>query len=152
MSGLRKYSNAVARQVKAAVARGESIRAIGKRLGMSPSTVSNMSRGRIYRPKAEVKRERAARAAAARDVERLAVCAPTLPTGAVAAAKAERDNGQPLVVESLEQRLERCLPGAVVHRREDGLSWFVWGFGMVLGDAASKREAVERSIALRGGR
>ena len=55
------------------------------------------------------------RRAAARAAERLATPKPVVVEGSLlAAAKAERGTGKPLAVESLEQRLARCLPGARV--------------------------------------
>jgi hypothetical protein len=78
--------------------------------------------------------------------------------GHVAAALAEREAGQPLVTESLTQRLERLVPGAYV--RNDGPAfgdvWVVWrksGRGVSkLATGHTEREAVEKAIALWGRR
>lgn len=165
MSGARIYSNAVVRQVKAAVARKESIRSIAKRLGMSPSTVSNMSRGRIYSDKPRQRRHskehldsirdlsttRAERLRAAKQAERAQLAKTTT---LVEQAKAERDSGRPLVVETLKQRLARELPGTFCFREDR--EWVVCRLSALmrhdLARATSEREAVERAIALWGAR
>lgn len=165
MSGARIYSNAVVRQVKAAVARKESIRSIAKRLGMSPSTVSNMSRGRIYSDKPRQRRHskehldsirdlsttRAERLRAAKQAERAQLAKTTT---LVEQAKAERDSGRPLVVETLEQRLARELPGSHLYKLKGfGESWWcVSKDARVLAQAASKREAIDKAVSLWGAR
>lgn len=74
----------------------------------------------------------------------------------LAAAKAERGTGQPLAVESLEEKLERAIPGAWVAQAFSG-SWCVYGPERRVGNAgrqtyaATKREAVAKAIALFGG-
>ena len=163
MSGARIYPPDVVKAVKAAVARGEPIRVIAKRHGMSPSTVSNMSRNRIYRPLDDVKREQRARAAVLRAKRATHSTAlddaahhvtPSNPVGVVAQAIAERSTGRPLVVETLEQRLEKAIPGAR-HKyapRCGSCSHQIWRDDFVLAAAASKREAVDKAIALHGGR
>ena len=75
--------------------------------------------------------------------------------GLVAAARAERDSGKPLVVESLEAKLERLLPGAALTG-----SKMVQGTDRVAGKRGRKtvatgsteREAIDRAIFLWGGR
>lgn len=75
--------------------------------------------------------------------------------GHVAAALAERTTGKPLVVETLEQRLARLLPGAGLHEvkayaAED--RWEVRVERQVLATGASAREAVDRAVFLWGER
>lgn len=158
MSGRRIYDNATVERVKAAVADGRRIRDVAADYGMSPSTVSNMVRGRIYRPLEEVKAEQRTRAEicrvaaqaqaghrrAEREAEKAAV-----PRGVVERAKAELTTGKPLVVETLEQRLEKAIPGATL--RWQLKTWAVWGRGARLSTAESKREAIDKAIALFGG-
>ena len=165
MSGARLYSEKTAAEVRAAIKRGESTRSIAARLGMSPSTVSNISRNRIYRPEEEVRAEQRVRCAAMRaargqwqrvdpDIVEDAVRAVRHPTGVVAAAIAERSSGKPLVVETLEDRLEREVPGAIiVHDGHSALaSWVVTRRCVTLAKAHSKREAVDIAVSLWSGR
>lgn len=165
MSGARIYPPDVVKAVKAAVARGEPIRVIAKRHGMSPSTVSNMSRNRIYRPLDDVKREQRARAAVLRAKRAAHSTAlddaahhmtPSKPVGVVAAAIAERSTGRPLVVETLEERLEKAIPGAVARwsfLRPSATCWVIRSEdGRDLAFGPSEREAVDRAICLRGAR
>ncbi len=76
--------------------------------------------------------------------------------GLVAAARAERDSGKPLVVESLEAKLEKAIPGArVVGGRpcdDPSKPWAVWDSRRRLSVAHSKRDAVDKAIALWGAR
>lgn len=169
MSGARLYSEKTADEVRAAIKRGESTRSIAARLGMSPSTVSNISRNRIYRPEEEVRAEQRVRCAAMRaargqwqrvdpDIVEDAVRAVRHPTGVVAAAIAERSTGKPLVVETLDARLTAAIPGAVVVETTSTrvvARFAVWVDGarsgrIVTGHTA--REAVDKAIALWGGR
>lgn len=165
MSGARLYSEKTADEVRAAIKRGESTRSIAARLGMSPSTVSNISRNRIYRPEEEVRAEQRVRCAAMRaargqwqrvdpDIVEDAVRAVRHPTGVVAQAIAERSSGKPLVVETLEARLAAAIPTARYEYAEhcDADAHQVWRGSSVLATAASKREAVDKAIALWGGR
>jgi len=163
VSGARIYPPDVVKAVKAAVARGEPIRVIAKRHGMSPSTVSNMSRNRIYRPLDDVKREQRARAAVLRAKRAAHSTAlddaahhmtPSKPVGVVAAAIAERSTGRPLVVETLEQRLEKAIPGAYFSRspRGEPMPWAVEHGAKKLACGHTAREAVDKAIALFGGR
>lgn len=163
MSGARLYSEKTAAEVRAAIKRGESTRSIAARLGMSPSTVSNISRNRIYRPEEDVRAEQRVRCAAMRAAraqqQRVdpaivedAVRAVRHPTGVVAAAIAERSTGRPLVVETLEQKLEKAIPGATVTQVFRGAWCVYWRSAQLLAAGASKREAIDRAICLRGGR
>lgn len=76
------------------------------------------------------------------------------PVGVVAAAIAERSTGKPLVVETLEQKLERLVPGALLQRFTwPRLTWAVVRPGVVARtEGNTPREAVARAIALWGGR
>ncbi len=163
MSGRRLYDNATVERVKAAVRDGRRIREVAADFGMSPSTVSNMMRGRIYRPLDEVKAEQRSRAELCRvaaqakaEVRRArrAEDMAAVPQGAVERAKAEVRSGKPLVVESLEQRLERLVPGARIevapHCGVDSCQ--VWRGESVLATGASKREAIDRAVFLWGQR
>lgn len=78
----------------------------------------------------------------------------TPPVGVVAAAIAERSSGKPLVVETLEDRLEREVPGAIiVHDGHSALaSWVVTRRCVTLAKAHSKREAVDIAVSLWSGR
>ena len=167
MSGARLYSEKTAAEVRAAIKRGESTRSIAARLGMSPSTVSNISRNRIYRPEEEVRAEQRVRCAAMRaargqwqrvdpDIVEDAVRAVRHPTGVVAQAIAERSSGKPLVVETLEQKLEKAIPGAFIEDagpRARSLSrWRVCRDALLIESGPSRREAVDKAIALWGSR
>lgn len=103
--------------------------------------------------------ESSRRRAAARAAERLTTPKPVVVEGAlVAAAKAERGTGQPLTVESLDEKLERHLPGAwVVDSGAHGDERFtVHQRGRYaereVGSGASRREAIDRAIWLFGSR
>ena len=78
----------------------------------------------------------------------------TPPVGVVAVAIAERSSGKPLVVETLEARLAAAIPTARYEYAEhcDADAHQVWRGSSVLATAASKREAVDKAIALWGGR
>lgn len=68
------------------------------------------------------------------------------------AARAERSAGPTLVVETLEQRLVRLLPGAWLSEALTGSErWKVHREGRSV-SGPSKREAVDRAIALWAGR
>lgn len=91
---------------------------------------------------------------AARASEKLVTPRPVVVDGSlVAQAKAERGTGKPLAVESLEQRLARCLPGAICFREDR--EWVVCRLSALhrydLARAASEREAIDRAISLHGG-
>ena len=76
----------------------------------------------------------------------------TPPVGVVAAAIAERSSGKPLVVESFEEKLRSAIPGATLCRLNQSDSWWcVARDARILAVAASKREAVDKAIALFGG-
>lgn len=79
-----------------------------------------------------------------------------VPSGVVAAAIAERSSGQPLVVQTLEQRLEAALPGAWLVDGGIWVSaserWTVSRSTRRLAAGPSAREAVDKAIALHGGR
>ena len=92
------------------------------------------------------------RRAAARAAERLAK--PVVVEGSlIAAARAERGTGKPLAVESLEQRLARCLPGAICFREDR--EWVVCRLSALarhdLARRPSEREAIDVAISLHGG-
>ncbi|MBP7685302.1 MAG: hypothetical protein KBB95_25520, partial [Deltaproteobacteria bacterium] len=74
--------------------------------------------------------------------------------GLVAAARAERDSGKPLVVESLEAKLEKAIPGAYFSRspRGEPMPWAVEHGAKKLACGHTAREAVDKAIALHGGR
>ncbi len=77
--------------------------------------------------------------------------------GHLAAALSEPRGSGPLVVETLEQRLEKAIPGAW---SVDGGPWVAsesrWsvhrGGGRTLATGASQREAIERALFLWGAR
>lgn len=157
MSAHRLYSPAVVRAVRAAVKRGTPIRVVAKRHGMSPSTVSNMSRRLIYRDARDVKREKAARARAAAEREAVnhTIAPETPPVGAVEAAILERARPGALVVESLEQRLERLLPGTICQsspspRCSPLERWRVYRGPSILARGPTPREAVDKAVMLFG--
>jgi len=166
MSGARLYSEKTAAEVREAVARGEPIRTIAARYNMSPATVSNMARFRIYRPEEDVRAEQRARCAAMRAARAqqqrvdpaIVEDAVRHPTGVVAQAVAERNTGKPLVVETLEQRLEKAIPGAVVVETTSTrvvARFAVWVDGARSGRIVTghtSREAVDKAIALWGAR
>lgn len=76
------------------------------------------------------------------------------PTGLVAAALAEaRAPSKPLVVESLEQKLARLVPGARLENDpRSSTPWAVWRGLSILAAGHSAREAVDRAVMLYGGR
>lgn len=94
------------------------------------------------------------RRAAARAAEALRPVVPP-PASALAVARAEFTAPRPaLAVETLEQRLARCLPGAVCFR-EDG-AWVVCRLSALarheLLRRSSEREAIDVAISLWSGR
>lgn len=90
------------------------------------------------------------RRAAARATERLAK--PVVVDGSlIAQAKAERGTGVPLVTESLEEKLERHLPGATATLERNGW-WIRRGAKVLLVGAVSQREAVDLAVTLWGSR
>lgn len=75
--------------------------------------------------------------------------------GLVAAARAERDSGKPLVVESLVDKLKRLLPGTVLKDTKTfGTDdrYEVLRGRKKLATGASEREAIDRAVFLWGGR
>ncbi len=93
------------------------------------------------------------RRAAARAAERLTPRPVVVEGSLVAQARAERGTGKPLAVESLEQRLARCLPGAICFRERH--EWVVCRLSALhrhnLARAVSEREAIDVAILLHGG-
>ena len=84
-----------------------------------------------------------------------------LESGHIAAAlKEAEESAKPLVVESLEAKLKKAIPGAIVHdSQEMGVEnrWEVFGpkdsaSMRLLATGASKREAIDRAIFLWGRR
>lgn len=167
MTAPRIYPREVVEDVRRRVEAGETIRSIATFHGMSPSTVSNMSRGLIYSDKPRQKRHskehldsirdlsatRAKRIRAAKQAERVQLAKTTT---LVEQAKAERDSGRPLVVETLEEKLAKAIPGAYVvggRTCDDPRAPFaVWCSTHRLSTGCSKREAVDRAISLWGAR
>ena len=161
MTAPRIYPREVVEDVRRRVEAGETIRSIATLHGMSPSTVSNMSRGLIYSDKPRQRRHskehldsirdlstsRAQRIREAKAAEREQLARTTT---LVEQAKAERSTGRPLVVETLEQRLARCLPGAKLVVGKMGA--VVWRGQSIAASGSTVREAVDRAIALRGAR
>ena len=68
------------------------------------------------------------------------------------AARAELASGPKLVVESLEAKLERALPGAKTDWVASRSEWSVWRKGRQMGVGSTEREAIDRAIFLFGGR
>ncbi len=164
MTARRLYSPEVVANVKERVKQGESIRSIAASHGMSPSTVSNMSRGLIYSDKPRQRRHskehldsirplsttRAERIREAKQAEREQLAKTTT---LVEQAKAERSSGRPLVVETLEERLKKAIPGArLCEVPSKPASWRVYRESSFLADGHSQREAIDRAIALWGAR
>lgn len=77
------------------------------------------------------------------------------PTPALDEARAEFGSARPsLVVETLQQRLERLVPGAVLMRATQQrvvAQWAVWRASAVV-TGSSEREAVDKAVALWGAR
>ena len=137
---------------------GISIRQLAAAHGMPVGTVQNIVSGRKkpMSPEAIARRaERARRVSAlgGESVRRQHV-EQRPPVGVVAAAIAERESGKPLVVETLERRLERFVPGAVLleaTQQRVTARFAVWrAHACVTGSTA--REAVDKAIALWGAR
>ncbi len=162
MSAPCHYPREVVEDVRRRVALGETIRSIATFHGMSPSTVSKMSRGLIYSDKPRRRRHskehldsirdlstvRAERLREAKAAERAQLARTTT---LVEQAKAER-SGRPLVVETLEQRLQRELPGARLVRNPSDDGAIVWRGLQILAAGHTAREAIDRAIALWGAR
>ena len=161
MSAPCHYPREVVEDVRRRVALGETIRSIATFHGMSPSTVSKMSRGLIYSDKPRQRRHskehldsirplsttRAERIRTAKQAERAQLARTTT---LVEQAKAERDSGRPLVVESLDEKLTRCLPGAQL--RPLLIDWVVRVDARRSVKAHTAREAVDLAIAMWGAR
>lgn len=163
MNAPRIYPREVVEDVRRRVEQGETIRSIATFHGMSPSTVSNMSRGLIYSDKPRQKRHskehldsirplstsRAERIRAAKQAERVQLAKTTT---LVEQAKAERDSGRPLVVETLHAKLKKALPGARLVRNPSDDGAVVWRGLQILAAGHTAREAIDRAIALWGAR
>jgi len=162
MSSRREYPAATYVTLRERYAAGGvSIRQLAAAHGMPVGTVQNIVSGRKkpMSPEAIARRAERARRVSALGGEavRRAHVEATPPVGVVAAARAERDSGRPLVVETLEQKLERALPGAWVARliSTDGRftgQWSAHSNGRTLTGLHSKREAVDLAVALWGAR
>lgn len=155
MTNRREYPTAIYAALRERYAAGGiSIRQLAEAHGMPAGTVQNIVSGRKkpMSPEAIAKRaERARRVAAlGGEATRRQHVEQRPPVGVVAAAKAERDSGRPLVVETVEEKLARSLPGAAAHLEVDG--WWRVRRGHVLSEASTMREAVDKAIALWGGR
>ena len=134
---------------------GISLRQLAAAFGMPAGTVQNIVSGRKkpMSPEAIARRAERARRVSALGGEavRRKHVEQRPPVGAVAAAIAERDTGKPLVVETLEQRLGKAIPGAEVDFVASRNEWSVWLEGRELSTGWSEREAVDKAIALHGG-
>lgn len=137
---------------------GISIRQLAAAHGMPVGTVQNIVSGRKrpMSPEAIARRAERARRVSALGGEavRRQHVEQRPPVGVVAAAIAERNTGKPLVVETLEERLRREVPGAELLR----FTWPHVSFAVVRPGVAARtegytaREAVARAVALWGGR
>ena len=166
MTAPRIYPREVVEDVRRRIEQGQTIRFVAQFHGMSPSTVSTMSRGLIYSDKPRQRRHskehldsirdlsttRAERIREAKQAERAQLARTST---LVEQAKSERDSGRPLVVETLDARLQRELPGATCRlERHSGVdAWVVRrGAGSRVSDGPTQREAIDRAICLRGAR
>lgn len=136
-------------------AEGERAAALAVEYGISRAGAFRVVGGYSYSPKQYTPHAEDRRRAAARAAEALRpVVPPPPPTSLVEQARAEVRSGKPLVVESLEARLQRLVPGAICFR-EDG-QWVVVRLSALhrhdLARAASEREAVDVAVTLWGGR
>lgn len=121
--------------VRAARARGASIDELAKQFGRSRSHIAN-----LVRHHAEL-----TRAVETTDAKP--------PVGALESARAEFETPRaPLVVETLEERLERALPGALVSCSQvfGAAPWSVTRNGRELVVGYSHRDVVDKAIALYG--
>lgn len=137
---------------------GERAAALAVEYGISRAGAFRVVGGYSYNPQVYVPRTDNRRRAAARAAERLTPKPVVVDGSLIAAAKAERGTGVPLVTESLEEKLERHLPGAwVVDSGAHGDERFtVHQRGRYaareIGSGASRREAIDRAIWLFGSR
>lgn len=101
--------------------------------------------------RAAVSQSNRERAAAARRERELRARTPH-PTPHLDAARDEFGSTRPtLAVESLEERLARCLPGATATLERNGW-WIRRGSKVLLAGAVSQREAVNLAVTLWGSR
>lgn len=155
----RTYSPELYAEVRAKYAAGGvSLRQLAEAYNIPVGTIQNMACGRTRSSAEAIAAARAERARAVSALGGEAVrrqhAEQRPPVGVVAAAIAERSTGKPLVVETLEARLEREVPGAIiVHDGHSALaSWVVTRRCVTLAKAHSKREAVDIAVSLWGGR
>lgn len=119
--------------VRAARAKGASIDELAKQFGRSRSHIAN-----LVRHHAEL-----TRAVETTDAKP--------PLGALESARAEFEAPRaPLVVETLEERLKRAIPGAEVVREASGSGVAVWIGRRCLAFGHSQRDVTEKAIALYG--
>lgn len=121
--------------IRAARAAGASIDVLAAQFGRSRSHIAN-----LVRHHAELTRA-------------VETSSTKPPVGALDAARAELEAPRaPLVVETLEERLERALPGAVVSCSQvfAAAPWSVTRNGRELVVGYSHRDVVDKAIALYG--
>lgn len=157
MTNRREYPAATYVTLRERYAVGDtSIRRLAEEFGIPAGTVQNIVSGRKkpMSPEAIARRAERARRVSALGGEavRRQHAEQRPPVGVVAAAIAERNTGKTLVVETLEQKLEKAIPGATVTQVFKD-AWCVYGrTAQLVAAGASKREAVDRAICLRGAR
>lgn len=156
MTARRGHPPELRERVRARYAQGDlNLRELAEAFSLPWTTVQNFVKGRTPPPAPHVvtRVDSTGRAAhlRRRRAEAAAVVT-TPPVGVVAAARAERDSGRPLVVESLEAKLEKAIPGAKTDWVAARNEWSVWRKGRQLATGSSEREAIDRAIFLFGGR
>jgi len=158
MTARRGHPPELRERVRARYAQGDlNLRELAEAFSLPWTTVQNFVKGRTPPPAPHTVTRVDSTGRAAHLRRRRAEAAATVttpPVGVVAAARAERASGKPLVVESLEQRLARELPGSHLYKLK-GFSeswWCVSKDARVLSQAASKREAIDKAVSLWGAR
>jgi hypothetical protein len=159
MTARRAHPSELRDRVRARYAEGDlNLRELAEMFSLPWTTAQNMVKGRKSpEPHAVTRVDSTGRAAHLRRRRAEAAAVVTAPpVGVVAAARAERDSGRPLVVETLEQRLFAAIPGA--YSVDAGVwvqsetRWSVNLGARAIAHGASQREAIDRAIALRGAR
>jgi hypothetical protein len=156
MNARRAHPSELRDRVRARYAEGDiNLRELAEMFSLPWTTAQNFAKGRKPpAPHTVTRVDSTGRAAhlRRRRAEAAAVVT-TPPVGVVAAARAERDSGRPLVVETLEEKLEAAIPGArLCEVPSRPAPWRVYRESSFLADGHTAREAIDRAIALRGAR
>ena len=156
MSARRAHPAELRDRVRARYAEGDiNLRELAEMFSLPWTTAQNMVKGRKPpEPHVVTRVDSTGRAAHLRRRRAEAAAVVTAPpVGVVAAARAERDSGRPLVVETLDAKLEAAIPGArLCEVPSKPAPWRVYRGSSFLADGHTVREAIDKAISLWGAR